>query len=79
MEFTECHRKPFSNISEILQLIAKKSYFLGERSFSENEGSELNNMDDLQIIELYFARDEHAIKETDIKYGKAYPRGGTFG
>ena len=27
-------------------------------------------MDDLQIIELYFARDEHAIKETDIKYGK---------
>ena len=30
----------------------------------------VNNMDDLQIIELYFARDEHAIKETDIKYGK---------
>lgn len=27
-------------------------------------------MDDLQIIELYFARDEHAIKETDHKYGK---------
>ena len=27
-------------------------------------------MDDLQIIELYFARDEHAIKETDRKYGK---------
>lgn len=27
-------------------------------------------MDDLQIIELYFARDEHAIKETDSKYGK---------
>ena len=30
----------------------------------------VNNMDDLQIIELYFARDEHAIKETDHKYGK---------
>ena len=29
----------------------------------------VNNMDDLQIIELYFARDEHAIKETDHKYG----------
>ncbi|MGN0299220.1 MAG: RNA polymerase sigma factor [Lachnospiraceae bacterium] len=27
-------------------------------------------MNDLQIIELYFARDEQAIKETDIKYGK---------
>lgn len=27
-------------------------------------------MDDLQIIELYFARDERAIKETDSKYGK---------
>lgn len=27
-------------------------------------------MDDLKIIELYFARDERAIKETDEKYGK---------
>lgn len=27
-------------------------------------------MDDLSIIELYFARDEQAIKETDVKYGK---------
>lgn len=27
-------------------------------------------MNDLQIIELYFARDEAAIKETDAKYGK---------
>ncbi len=27
-------------------------------------------MDDLQIIELYFARDEQAISETDAKYGK---------
>lgn len=27
-------------------------------------------MEDLQIIELYFSRDEHAIKETDRKYGK---------
>lgn len=27
-------------------------------------------MDDLMIIELYFARNEKAIKETDIKYGK---------
>ena len=27
-------------------------------------------MDDLHIIALYFARDERAIRETDIKYGK---------
>ena len=27
-------------------------------------------MDDLRIIELYFGRDEQAIKETDAKYGK---------
>ena len=27
-------------------------------------------MEDLQIIELYFARDEQAIKETDAKYGR---------
>ena len=27
-------------------------------------------MDDLKIIELYFSRDENAIKETDSKYGK---------
>ena len=27
-------------------------------------------MDDLQIIEMYFARDEQAIKATDDKYGK---------
>lgn len=26
-------------------------------------------MDDLMIIELYFARNEQAINETDIKYG----------
>ena len=27
-------------------------------------------MEDLNIIELYFARDEQAIKETDAKYGR---------
>jgi RNA polymerase sigma-70 factor (ECF subfamily) len=30
----------------------------------------VNNMDDLHIIELYFARDEQAVRETDRKYGK---------
>ncbi len=27
-------------------------------------------MDDQKITELYFSRNEHAIKETDVKYGK---------
>ena len=27
-------------------------------------------MEDFMIIEMYFARDEQAIKETDVKYGK---------
>lgn len=27
-------------------------------------------LDDMQIIDLYFDRDEQAIKETDVKYGK---------
>ena len=27
-------------------------------------------MDDLRIIELYFIRDEQAIRQTDVKYGK---------
>ena len=30
-------------------------------------------MDDLMIIELYFARDEQAIEETDTKIWKAVP------
>lgn len=29
-----------------------------------------NNMEDFAIIELYFARDEQAIRETDQKYGR---------
>ena len=35
---------------------------------------EVNSMDDLKIIELYFERDEQAIKETDAKYGKLCQR-----
>lgn len=31
---------------------------------------EVNNVDDLRIIELYFECDEQPIKETDKKYGK---------
>ena len=33
-----------------------------------NEGG--GRVEDLQIIELYFSRDEQAITETDRKYGK---------
>ena len=31
-------------------------------------------MDDLQIIELYFAHDEQAVKATDDKYGKWFTK-----
>jgi len=30
----------------------------------------MSTMDDKDIIELYFAREERAIKETDVKYGR---------
>lgn len=39
------------------------------KALLEHSG-EVNNMDDLKIIELYFARDEQAIRETDAKYGR---------
>ena len=35
-----------------------------------NTGKDVKHVEDLEIIELYFARDERAIKETDAKYGK---------
>ena len=31
----------------------------------------VNIIDDIRIIELYFERNEQAIKETDIKYGNS--------
>lgn len=36
--------------------------------FEPKEG--VDNIEDTRIIELYFERDEQAIKETDLKYGK---------
>jgi RNA polymerase sigma-70 factor (ECF subfamily) len=36
----------------------------------EYHPKEVNDMEDQRIIELYFARNELAIKETDNKYGK---------
>lgn len=35
-----------------------------------NKKSGGGRLDDMQIIDLYFDRDEQAIKETDVKYGK---------
>ena len=46
----------------------RKTYIWGEGAFRTKE--EVKDMDDLRIIEMYFARDERAIKETDSKYGK---------
>lgn len=47
---------------------AKKTYLIDESAFKSN--GEVKSMDDLHIIELYFARDEQAIIATDEKYGK---------
>lgn len=46
----------------------EKNVLIGERAFSTQQGGK--RMDDLQIIELYFDRNEKAIKETEVKYGK---------
>lgn len=40
--------------------------YIGENTHIERKGFV---MDDTQIVDLYFARSEIAIKETDIKYG----------
>ena len=44
---------------------SKKDDFIIENTFEE-----VNIIDDIKIIDLYFERNERAIKETDIKYGK---------
>ena len=48
-----------------LRRSSKKDDFIIEKIFEEG-----NIIDDKKIIELYFERNEQAIKETDIKYGK---------
>ena len=48
-----------------LRRSSKKHDFIIENTFEE-----VNIIDDIKIIELYFERNERAIKETDIKYGK---------
>ena len=48
-----------------LRRSSKKYDFIIENIFEE-----VNIIDDIKIIELYFERNEQAIKETDIKYGK---------
>ncbi len=49
------------------QPICKKTYYIGERTF-KSHGKE-QNMQDCEIISLFFDRDEDAIKETSKKYG----------
>ena len=48
-----------------LRRSSKKYDFIIENIFEE-----VNIIDDIKIIELYFERNEQAIKEMDIKYGK---------
>ena len=50
---------------KFLRRPSKKDDFIIENIFEEG-----NIIDDKKIIELYFERNEQAIKETDIKYGK---------
>ena len=60
-------------------VVPLKKYFPGATTYRQNrtiivKGSfhnqEVKAMDDNQIIELFFARDEQAIQATDGKYGK---------
>ncbi len=44
----------------------RKCYLYGEGTLTERR----TNMEDREIIDLYFKRDEAAIPETDIKYGR---------
>ena len=44
---------------------SKKADFIIENIFEE-----VNIIDDKKIIELYFERNQQAIKKTDIEYGK---------
>ena len=50
---------------KFFETLTKKDDFIIENIFEEG-----NIIDDKKIIELYFERNEQAIKETDIKYGK---------
>ena len=36
---------------------------------------EVTDMEDKKIVDLYWERDENAIKETSLKYGRLCPRG----
>ena len=62
--FSFCYAIIQKNIN-FLRRSSKKSDFIIENIFEE-----VNIIDDTKIIELYFERNEQAIKETDIKYGK---------
>ena len=62
----------YKNFLKILKKIKPtviKIVLMGWKGLSVQD-KEVNSMDDNQIIELYFARNEQAIKETDAKYGK---------
>lgn len=62
--FSFCYAMTQKNII-FLRRPSKKADFIIENIFEE-----VNIIDDKKIIELYFERNEQAIKETDIKYGK---------
>ena len=62
--FSFCYAMTQKNII-FLRRPSKKADFIIENIFEE-----VNIIDDKKIIELYFERNQQAIKKTDIKYGK---------
>ena len=61
--FSFCYAMTQKNII-FLRRPSKKADFIIENIFEE-----VNIIDDKKIIELYFERNQQAIKKTDIKYG----------
>ena len=62
--FSFCYAMTQKNII-FLRRPSKKADFIIENIFEE-----VNIIDDKKIIELYFERNQQAIKKTDIEYGK---------
>ena len=65
---SEIERGFFKKIGKVCDQRLKKRTYRVKALLAHTK--EVNTLDDLSIIELYFARDEQAIKETDAKYGR---------
>lgn len=73
MKFSETafpHRKKYDNISTGIQPIHIKPYLYSESSFRKPANKGGTDLDDKQIIDLYWDRNEEAIEKTSQKYGR---------